>query len=74
VSVTRRSHPATEGDSLARMLSRWQDGYGVVFAVRVQIIGHIRVSRYKLKKYLKLSHDVGTLRRALEQCRVTHLQ
>jgi len=56
------------------MLSRWQDGYGVVFAVMVQIAGSIRVSRYKLTKYLKLSHDAGTLKGAPAQCRDTNLQ
>jgi len=49
-----------------------QDRYGAVFAVRVQIVGCIRVSRYKLREYLKLSHDVETLKRALEQCHDTN--
>jgi len=33
---------------------------GAVFAVRVQIAGRIRVSRYKLTKYLVLSHVAET--------------
>ena len=51
-----------------------RDRYGAVFAVIVQIAGRIRVSRYKLNKYLKLSHVAETLKGALEQCRVTNLQ
>ena len=50
-----------------------QDRYGAVFAVRVQINGFSRVSRYKLTKYLVLSHVAETSKRALEQCRVTNL-
>jgi len=34
----------------------------------------VRVSRYKRTKYLVLSHDAGTLNRALEQCCDTNLQ
>ena len=30
--VTQRSHPATDPGTLAEELSRWQDGYGAVFA------------------------------------------
>jgi len=43
-----------------------------VFDVRVQIAGRIRVSHYKLTKYLVLSHDAGSIRGALKQCRVTN--
>jgi len=43
-----------------------------VFAVRVQIAGRIRVSRYKLTNYLVLSHDAETLKGPLEQCRGTN--
>ena len=50
-----------------------QDRYGAVFAVIVQVVGCIRVSRYKLTEYLKLSHDAETLKRAHEQCRGTNL-
>jgi len=34
--VTWRSHPAAGPGTLARKLSRWQDRYGVLFAVMVQ--------------------------------------
>jgi len=34
--VTWRSHPATNPGTLAEKLSRWQDRYGVLFAVMVQ--------------------------------------
>ena len=34
--VTWRSHPATGPGTLAGKLSRWQDRYGVLFAVSVQ--------------------------------------
>ena len=34
--VTWRSHPATNPGTLAGKLSRWQDRYGVLFAVMVQ--------------------------------------
>jgi hypothetical protein len=34
--VTWRSHPATSPGTLAGKLSRWQDRYGVLFAVMVQ--------------------------------------
>jgi len=50
-----------------------QDRYGAVFALWVQIAGYVRVSRYKFIKYLKLSHDAETLKRALEQCRDTNV-
>jgi len=36
--VTWRSHPATGPGTLAGTLSRWQDRYGVLFAVRVQFL------------------------------------
>jgi len=36
--VTWRSHPATGPGTLGRKLSRWQDRYGVLFAVRVQFL------------------------------------
>jgi hypothetical protein len=36
--VTWRSHPATGPGTLAGELSRWQDGYGVLFAIPVQIL------------------------------------
>jgi len=36
--VTWRSHPATGPGTLAGKLSRWQDRYGVLFAVTVQIL------------------------------------
>jgi len=36
--VTWRSHPATGPGTLGRKLSRWQDRYGVLFAVKVQIL------------------------------------
>jgi len=36
--VTWRSHPATGPGTLARELSRWQDRYGVLFAIWVQIL------------------------------------
>jgi hypothetical protein len=38
--VTWRSHLATCPGTLARELSRWQDRYGVLFAVMVQILLH----------------------------------
>jgi len=50
-----------------------RDRYGAVFAVRVQIARGIRVSRYKRTKYLVLSHDAETFKRALAQCRGTDL-
>jgi hypothetical protein len=36
--VTWRSHPATCPGALAGKLSRWQDRYGVLFAVMVQVL------------------------------------
>jgi hypothetical protein len=36
--VTWRSHPATGPGALAGKLSRWQDRYGVLFAIMVQIL------------------------------------
>jgi hypothetical protein len=36
--VTWRSHPATDPGTLAGKLSRWQDRYGVLFAVQVQFL------------------------------------
>ena len=36
--VTWRRHPATCPGALAEQLSRWQDRYGVLFAVQVQIL------------------------------------
>jgi len=39
--VTWRSHPATYPGALAGKLSRGQDRYGVLFAIRVQILLHI---------------------------------
>jgi len=36
--VTWRSHPVTGPGTLAGKLSRWQDRYGVLFAVQVQIL------------------------------------
>jgi hypothetical protein len=36
--VTWRSHPATGPGTLAEKLSRWQDRYGVLFAVMVQFL------------------------------------
>ena len=36
--VTWRSHPPTCPGALAEKLSRWQDRYGVLFAVIVQIL------------------------------------
>jgi len=36
--VTWRSHPATGPGTLAGKLSRWQDRYGVLFAVMVRIL------------------------------------
>jgi len=36
--VTWRNHPATGLGTLAGKLSRWQDRYGALFAVRVQIL------------------------------------
>jgi len=38
--VTWRSHPATGTGALAGKLSRWQDRYGVLFAVQVEVILH----------------------------------
>jgi len=39
-----------------------------------QFIGLIGVSRYNLNKYLILSLDAGTLKRAPAQCRVTNIK
>jgi hypothetical protein len=36
--VIWRSHPTTCPGALAEKLSRWQDRYGVLFAVMVQIL------------------------------------
>jgi len=36
--VTWRSHPGTGPGALADKLSRWQDRYGVLFAVMVQFL------------------------------------
>jgi len=36
--VTWRSYPATGPGTLAEKLSRWQDRYGVLFAVMVQFL------------------------------------
>ena len=36
--VTWRSHPATGPGALTGKLSRWQDRYGVLFAVMVQFL------------------------------------
>ena len=36
--VTWRSHPAAGPGTLAGKLSRWQDRYGVLFAVRVRVL------------------------------------
>jgi hypothetical protein len=36
--VTWRSHPAIGPGTLAGKLSRWQDRYGVLFAILVQIL------------------------------------
>jgi hypothetical protein len=36
--VTWRSHPATGPGTLAGKLSRWQDRYGVLFAVLMQVL------------------------------------
>jgi hypothetical protein len=36
--VTWRSHPATGPGTLDEKLSRWQDRYGVLFAVQVQVL------------------------------------
>jgi len=36
--ITWRSHTATGPGTLAGKLSRWQDRYGVLFAVMVQIL------------------------------------
>jgi hypothetical protein len=36
--ATWRSHPATGRSTLARKLSRWQDRYGVLFALMLQIL------------------------------------
>jgi len=36
--VTWRSNPATGPGTLAGKLSRWQDRYGVLFAVMVQFL------------------------------------
>jgi len=36
--VTWRSHPGSGPGTLGRKLSRWQDRYGVLFAVRVQVL------------------------------------
>jgi hypothetical protein len=36
--VTWRRHPATGPGTLAGKLSRWQDRYGVLFAVMVRIL------------------------------------
>jgi len=36
--VTWRSHLATGSGTLAGKLSRWQDRYGVLFAIMVQIL------------------------------------
>ena len=47
--VTWRSHPATNPGTLAAKLSRWQDRYGVLFAVMVQSLlraGAIAVQGY----------------------------
>jgi hypothetical protein len=38
--VTWRSHPAIDPGTLVEKLSRWQDRYGVLFAVTVQVLLH----------------------------------
>jgi hypothetical protein len=50
-----------------------RDRYGAVFAVRVQIVGSIRVSRYKFNRYLIMSHGAETIKGALAQCRGTNI-
>jgi hypothetical protein len=39
--VTWRSHPATGLGTLAGKLSRWQERYGVLFAVQVKVLLHV---------------------------------
>jgi len=39
--VTWRSHPDTGPGTLGRKLSRWQDRYGVLFAVMVQFLSGV---------------------------------
>ena len=51
-----------------------QGRYGTRFCSPGTTVGRIRVSRYKLTKYLELSHDAETSKRALEQCRDANLQ
>ena len=36
--VTWRSHPATGPGTLAGNFSRWQDRYGVLFAIQAQVL------------------------------------
>ena len=60
--VTWRSHPASSPGTLAEQLSRWQDRYGVLFAVMVQILlgaGAIAVQGYYVTGYLSRWMNLG---------------
>jgi len=62
--VTWRSHPATGPGTLAGKLSRWQDRYGVLFAVMVQFL--LRVGA-KGKNFKILIIDLQALCQSFER-------